>query len=189
MHFFIVSLNFLRLDMMRLPVIHLLRLVVIAMLGALLGACSSTGQPAPLEPSKLDLTVVASDDVNPDDKGRAAPIMVRIYELKTDVAFQEADFFSLQKQDKLILGADMLARNEFILRPGETRTIQRKTHPNTTAIAFLAGYRQLGTATWRTVYKLKPAPEAAWYRAVLPAYKAILKIDLQTSDIKITERD
>lgn len=178
-----------RLDMIRLPLVHLLRLVVVAMLGALLGACGSTGQPAPLEPSKLDLTVVASNDVNPDDKGRAAPILVRIYELGIDAAFQEADFFSLQTQDRATLGADMLARDEFILRPGETRTIQRKTHPNTTAIGFLAGYRQLGAATWRAVYKLKPAPEAAWYRAVLPANKATLKIDLQTSDIRITERD
>jgi len=174
---------------MRLPLYYLSRLALMALFGALLAACSSTGLPPPLEQSKLDLTIVAADDVNPDDKGRASPILVRIYELKTDGPFQEADFFTLQKQDKLTLGADLLVKDEFILRPGETKTIRRKTLPDTTAIGVLAGYRELGTATWRVVYKLKPAPEAAWYRAVMPANKAKLRIELQTNDIKITELD
>lgn len=174
---------------MQLLVAHLPRLVVVAMLGVMLISCSSTGQSPVLESSKLDLTIVANDNVNPDDKGRASPIMVHVYELKTDAAFQEADFFTLQKRGKLTLGADILAEDEIVLRPGESTTVRRKAHPDTTAIGVLAGYRQLSTSTWRVVYKLKPAPEAAWYRAVIPANKVKLKIDLHANDIKITELD
>lgn len=174
---------------MRFPLVHLPCLAAVAMLGILLAACSSTGRPAPLEPVKLDLAIVASDQVNLDDKGRGSPIQVRIYEFRLAVPFQEADFFTLQKQDQLILGADMLVKDEYILRPGEIKNIRRMTHPDTTVIGVLAGYRQLGTATWRAVYKLSPAPEAAWYRAVMPLNKIKLKIDLQTNDIKITERE
>jgi len=175
--------------LMRFPLFFLPRLLVVAMLGALLAACSSVNVPPPLEQSKLELTIVAADDVNPDDKGRASPILIRIYELKSDGPFQEADFFTLQKQDKLTLGADMLAKDEFILRPGQTKFIRRKTQPDTTAIGILAGYRQLGTAVWRIVYKLNPAPEAAWYRMVVPANKTKLNIELQTNDINLTALD
>lgn len=180
------------LDIMRLlfsSFPRLTRATAVAVSGVLLCACSSTGLPTPLEKSKLELAIAASDHLNLDDKGRASPLMVRIYELKTDVAFQEADFFTLQQQDKLILGTDLLAKDEIILRPGETRVIRRKSHPDTTAIGVLAGYRQLSSATWRVVYKLKPAPEAAWYRAVIPANKVKLDIALQANDIRIAERD
>ncbi|WP_329956094.1 type VI secretion system lipoprotein TssJ [Collimonas silvisoli] len=153
----------------------------------LLSACASTGEPVVKEQSKLNLTVVASSDVNPDEKSRAAPLMVRIYELKSDAVFQDADFFSLQTSDKVTLGADLLAKDEYILRPGDSQTIIRKSSPGTAAIGVLAGYRDLSNSTWRTVYKLPPAPDAAWYRAVIPANKIKLQIKLESNAIKLTE--
>jgi type VI secretion system protein VasD len=49
----------------------------------------------PREQTRLDITITAEAGVNPDDKGRAAPIMVRIYELKSEGTFESADYFSL----------------------------------------------------------------------------------------------
>ena len=158
------------------------------MLSSLLCGCSGTASAPLLEASKLELRIVVGDNVNLDDKGRAAPIEVRIYELKSEGVFQQTDFFTLQKQDTLALGADLLLKDEFVFLPGESRTIHRKSQPQTIAIGVLAAYRQLGTATWRGIYKLKPAP-AAWYRAVLPNNKVKLNIELQANDIKIRELD
>ncbi|MDM0112096.1 type VI secretion system lipoprotein TssJ [Variovorax sp. J22R133] len=140
----------------------------------------------PREQTKLDLTIAAAEDVNPDDKGRAAPIMVRVYELKSPGTFESADFFTLNANDKSVIGADMLVRDEFILRPGDTKTIRRKSHPDLAAVGILAGYRDLAHAEWRVVQKLDPAPEAAWYRMVMPANKAKLRIDLQAKGIQVT---
>jgi type VI secretion system protein VasD len=139
------------------------------------------------EPTKLDITIHAAAGVNPNDQGQAAPIMVRIYELKSDEIFKQADFFTLQKTDKVALGADMLVKDEFILRPGDSKTIRRKSYADTVAIGVLAAYRDLPNATWREVYKLPDAPETAWYRSVLPSPKATLDIELRTKDINITE--
>ena len=174
---------------MQLSVFHFSRFVLVVLVSFCISACASSGYPPPLEASKLELAIVASDAVNPDEKGRSSPILVRVYELKNDAVFQESDFFTLQKQDKLTLGSDLLTKDDFILRPGETKTIRRKTYPDTTAIGILAAYRQLNTSTWRIVHKLKPAPEVVWYRAFIPANKVKLKIDLQANDIKITELD
>lgn len=169
----------------RSRIVPLLFVVVLA--SSLLSACASTGQPAVREQSKLDLIVEADSDVNPDAQGRAAPLMVRIYELQSVAAFQQADFVFLQSGDKATLGNDLLAKDEYILRPGDRQTIRRKSSPHTEAIGVFASYRDLPQSTWRVVYKLPGAPEAAWYRAAFPANKITLQIRLESNAIKVTE--
>lgn len=154
---------------------------------ALGSACSSV--PAQREQMKLDLAVTARDTVNPDDKGRPSPVLVRVYELKTASAFENADYYSLENADKTLLTQDLLARDEFILRPGESRAIERKLNADTQAIGFLVGYRELGKATWRSVYKLPPAPEAAWYRMAMPARKVKLQVSLDQQTTTISKPD
>ena len=139
------------------------------------------------EQTKLNLLIEASAGVNPNSSERASPIKVRIYELKDSAAFAEADYFSLDATDKATLAADLLAKDEFILRPGESKRIERKSNPQTTAIGVLASYRDLPNATWRAVHKLKPAPEASWMRFALPAPKLELTVQLQPQGIVLIE--
>src|SRR5476649_1390186 len=91
----------------------------------MLGACASSDPDpkTPKEPLRLELSIKAGSDVNPDDKGRSAPIVVRIYELKNDGTFKSQDFLSLQEKDKPLLAEDLNARDEFLLRPGDLKTI------------------------------------------------------------------
>lgn len=154
-----------------------------------LGACTAPQSTTPKEQIKLDLAISAGSSVNPDDQGRASPVLVRVYELKTESAFQGGDYFSLDKNDKTVVAQDMLMRDEFVLRPGESRDIERKLNPETTALGLLVGYRDLGKATWRTVYKLPPAPEVAWYRAVVPARKVKLQVVLDQQSITVSKPD
>lgn len=141
------------------------------------------------EQTRLELRIEAADNVNPDEKGRAAPIQVRIYELKNDTAFTSADFYSLQDTDKAVLGNDLLVSDEYLMRPGEVKTIHRKTKPETTVIGVLAGYRKLARSQWRETYRLAEAPYASWYREWIPLKKAKLDINIGQSAIVITEQD
>lgn len=165
----------------------ILRLLMLWVLSLALAGCSSA--PAQPEQLKLDLAIQASDSLNPDDKGRASPVLVRLYELKTPNTFEQADYYTLESTDRTVLMQDLLARDEFILRPGEFRDIERKLNPDAQALGFLVGYRDLGKATWRTVYKLPPAPEAAWYRAAIPARKVKLHILLDQQAITVSKPD
>ncbi|WP_175765420.1 type VI secretion system lipoprotein TssJ [Burkholderia ambifaria] len=150
-----------------------------------LSACASSGEPKPKEPIRLDMRVNARPDVNPDDRGRAAPIVVRIYELKNDGAFNAADFFTLQTQDKTVLADDVVKRDELQLRPGEHQMLVRRPDPVTTTIGVIAAYRDLPNAVWRAVYTMPAAPDKAWYRLFTPKLK--LTIDLEAKAVKITE--
>lgn len=150
-----------------------------------LSACASSGEPKPKEPIRLDMRVNARPDVNPGDRGRAAPIVVRIYELKNDGAFNAADFFTLQTRDKTVLADDVVERDELQLRPGEHQTLVRRPDPATTTIGVIAAYRDLPNAVWRAVYTMPAAPDKAWYRLFTPKLK--LTIDLEAKAVKITE--
>jgi type VI secretion system protein VasD len=158
---------------------------IIAVAFALVLAACASSDPKPLKMAiRLDLSVVASAGVNPDDQKRAAPIIVRLYELKTDSAFAAADYFSLQDKDKTLLADDIVRRDEFQLRPGEKKVFQRKIDPTTTRLGILAAYRDLPNSVWREVYTLPTTPDAAWYYR---SPKLKLTVDLDANAIRVTE--
>lgn len=160
-----------------------------ALLAGLLTGCATSSSDPLKEPTRVDLVIHAQSAVNPNEEGRAAPIVVRVYELKSDTAFNAADFFGLQGNEKIVLADDLVKRDEFLMRPGDTRKIKRLAKPDTVAIGVLAAYRDLGKSVWRTVYKLPTAPDAAWYRSVMPSNKVKLQIELEEHAIKMTERE
>ncbi|WP_439890904.1 type VI secretion system lipoprotein TssJ [Ralstonia sp. 25C] len=149
-----------------------------------LSACAS-GEPKPKEPIRLEMSVNALSGVNPDDRGRPAPIVVRIYELKNDGAFKAADFFTLQTQDKTVLADDVVKRDELQLRPGEQQVVVRRPDAATTAIGVIAAYRDLPNSVWRTVYTMPAALDKAWYSFSAP--KLTLNIDLDANATRIAE--
>lgn len=168
------------------------RLLAAGLLPAALSACSvfsSNDAATAKEPARLEITVQAADDLNVDLKGRGAPMLLRVYELKSDVAFQEADYFGIQNTAKAVLGADLLSVDQFIIRPGESRDIKRKSNPETTAIGIFAGYRDLPNSVWRVVHKLPPATDASWYRMVVPSTKVVLKVELQANAISVVDKE
>jgi type VI secretion system protein VasD len=154
-----------------------------------LTACSSTPTPVFKEQTNLRLRIAACENVNPNEWGNAAPIQVRIYELKSATAFESADFFTLQSEDRKVLGDDVLVVDEFILRPGDQRDLTRKSNPATTAIGVLAGYRELDKSVWRTVYRLPVAPDAAWYRVAIPDKEQKLMIRLDQRAVSVSKTD
>lgn len=169
----------------------LLRLTGVFSLASALSGCGlftpPAVAPAQTEPTNLDLRLQASNGLNPDARGRAAPILVRVYELRSAQGFQDADFFSLYNADRSTLGTDVLAVDQLILRPGQSHRIERKSHPETRAIGVLAGYRDLPNATWRAVQPMPEAPEAKWYRGILPNQRLQLQIDLQPLAVRVTD--
>jgi type VI secretion system protein VasD len=158
---------------------------LLLMVCLVLQGCSTA--PTRKEPLQLKLLIETSGNLNSDEQGRAAPVMVRVYELKSAAAFDSADFFTLQNEDKNVLAADLLAVDEFIMRPGTDERIERKSNPATTAIGVQVGYRELGKSVWRATWRLPEAPDAAWYRAVVPDRTVALKIEARDQAVSITE--
>jgi type VI secretion system protein VasD len=106
--------------------------------------------------TKLNLRLTASDQLNPDMNGRPSPIVVRLYELKHAVAFENADFFSLYERAKESLAPDMVATEELELRPGETVELKLSVQKGSRYVGVVAAYRDLSQSSWRSTLYLAP---------------------------------
>ena len=87
------------------------------------------------------MTVAAAADTNPDGSGRPSPIVVRVYQLKTDAAVKGADFFALYDDDQKVLGAELISRDEYVMNPSERKTIDVTVSRDTRFIGALAAFR------------------------------------------------
>jgi type VI secretion system protein VasD len=149
--------------------------------GVLAAACASAPTPAPppqpavpvqLDPVTLQVTLVASEDVNPDIRGRASPLSVRIMELRSRSAFDASDFFSLYEREQATLGTELLAKEQYILRPGDTQGYTRKAQGETRFLGVVAAYRDLEGSTWRVAVGI--APPAPPVRGRPPASQRVM---------------
>lgn len=118
-------------------------LAVCGILGiALIGGCAS-------KPPLLKGAIKTDATTNPDTTGRASPVVVRVYELKSLALFNTADFFSLFEKERETLGTELVGREEYDLRPAETRPYQRQLQPDTRFIGVVAAFRDLEKSRWR----------------------------------------
>lgn len=101
------------------------------------------------DPPKVVIRIEAGSNINPDMMGRASPVVLRIYELKSDDIFNNADFFALYDNDAAILGGDMAARDEMEIPPGEKVGIEKELDMEVRYIGVMAAYRDLDNAVWR----------------------------------------
>ena len=134
----------------RVPVRVLQGLVMAAVLA--LAGCAA----GPPKPTSVKVTLQASATVNPDARKRASPLVVRVYELKSSAGFDAADFLSLYERDQTTLAAEMLGREEFTLRPGESRPWEKIVGPEVRFIGVMAAYRDIERARWKTLIPIKP---------------------------------
>jgi len=116
--------------------------------GTSLSGCAMLGFGGP---ATLKADVVAGVQVNPDSRKRASPVVVRVFELKSSTLFEQADFVSLFEKEQAVLGAELVSREEFVLRPGETKPLNKPLSPDTKFIGVMAAFRELERARWRVV--------------------------------------
>ena len=133
--------------------------LAVLMTGMLAGCPSSPKVPLPFIPVPLSIFIQANDKINPDSKGRPSPAKVVIYELKSPAAFESADFFSISQKDQATLGAEMLSREEFFLRPGDSKTLTRKGNAESGFIGVFVEFRDIDQTVWRAVTAVPPAQQ------------------------------
>jgi type VI secretion system protein VasD len=130
------------------PMTRIFRTLSIALLMAsclTLTACKS----APPKPKVLKLNVAVSADANPDAQNRPSPIVIRIYQLKDDAAFKDADFFALYDKEQATLAASLISRQEFEVAPGAQKVVDYQLAPDAKFFGVAAGYRNIRDAAWR----------------------------------------
>jgi type VI secretion system protein VasD len=114
--------------------------------------------PAPAPAKPLLVLVTASATINPGLNERPAPVVLRLYELRSSSSFDSADFFALLQKEGQVLGADLLVRDEYQLKPGEQLELSRKLSAGVTRVAAMVAFRDLERAIWKTSISIGNPP-------------------------------
>ncbi len=139
--------------------------LLIAMVGAagLLAGCGTFGAVSDMvdrtlgfKPGDTTITVDAAPGVNPDASNRPSPILVRIYQLKSGAALEQADYFKLTENPQAALGDTLISSEQMLLTPGKTRTLSVQFDPAAHQIGVVAGFRDIDRAKWRAVESIDP---------------------------------
>ncbi len=124
----------------------------------------------------VKLIVSASHDINPDSAGVPAPVVLRLYELTTDQAFESADFIRLYEQDSAALGDSLIRRRQLSgVVPGEQVEQQLVLDASTRYIGLLAEFYQY---------------ESAAYKVIVPitarnVFKDVIKVQLSGNQLSV----
>ena len=110
------------------------------------------GCPSP----RITMEVASQPNVNPDSSGRPSPIIVKMYEMRNDMAFRQGDFQVLFMEPMKVLGANLVAMDELLFVPGEARIVEYAPMPETRYVGILAGFRQMERAKLRAVLPVDP---------------------------------
>jgi type VI secretion system protein VasD len=133
------------------------RMALVSLSLMLLSGCGGGGDSAAAPKTTGLRFIVAADElINPNTESQPAPVVVRIYELKSLNAFLQATFFQLLDNDTALLGPDMLGKREIEIKPGEKQAFDRATPVETRYIGVIAGFRESDKATWRTNMDIVP---------------------------------
>lgn len=119
------------------------------------GCVSVPGGPQTSEQPQartISVTLGASSDVNPGPDGRAAPLPVQVYVLRSTGAFQSQDYFGLKGGSAI--SADQVDSRSISLRPGETKQLSVNSGTDGAYLGVIAGYRNIDNANWRAVSSL-----------------------------------
>ena len=119
-----------------------------------LGGCETLGFGP--DPTRLEVSIEASPNLNPNAEGRPSPIVMRFYELSAADVFENSDFFTLYDNEMSTLGKYILFRDEMNIKPGEIKSFKRDAKLDTVYVGVIAAYRDLDNARWRGILEIKP---------------------------------
>lgn len=138
-----------------------MRLVLPLLAMALVTACSSTPAPATPPPEKcppaaVQVTLNATDRVNPSPDGEGRPVQVRVYLLVSDARLRNATFEEIWQDDKAVLAEDVQSMSEHTVFPGKTAEVTLKRNPDASFLAVVALFREPQGKDWFISYELEP---------------------------------
>ncbi len=110
------------------------------------------------EVQKVSLSVVASDTINPSPEGEPRPVLLRVYQLKDEIALHSATFDQVWRNDKEALGSDIVMRGETYAYPNTRTEVAFQRNPDANSVVVAALYRGFQGKSWFITFELPPAP-------------------------------
>lgn len=112
--------------------------------------CATT-RPTCRIPDNVKLELESSDQVNPDERGRPLPTVVRVYQLADLSKLQGAAFDDIWERDKDVLGTTLIKADELTVYPGQVTVKRFKRDAKADFVVGVAVFRTPMGGAWRTI--------------------------------------
>jgi len=96
---------------------------------------------------KVNLSSTATLNLNNNDE--ALPVVVRIYQLSDNQAFEDASFEDLWKSDISVLGNTLLRKEIVVLDPASQQKIELERHDMARYVGIMAAFHDQSNDSWR----------------------------------------
>lgn len=118
----------------------------------LIAACKHAPPPPPPTPPAaidVEVRVIVAPDVNPNRSGRASPVFLRVFELRDQARFLNAEFDDVTLRADATLAATLLGREERMVDPASSVVLTLKIDPAAQVLGVVAEYSDLADSRWR----------------------------------------
>lgn len=126
----------------------------------LMSCSSSSTEPGGVLDFDTDfkLKIVAEENINPDDNKVPSPVIVRMYELKTTKAFEQANFIDLYEKDSEILGKSLVTSQLLKpIKPGESSNTNFILSKDTQFVGLYVEFLQYENAKYKLTIPVEKA--------------------------------
>ena len=156
-----------------------LRLICVVLAMFLLASCAMTRTVAtPYD----NVTLTASVNINPDPRGRPAPLTVRLYELSSRTTFDYIDFDAAFFNSAVVLSDELLSTSEQVVLPQQSVSHRIELNEKTKFIGIVAAYRDIDRAKWKLVYPVN----SNWFQShTVQLSESELRLERGTVETKV----
>jgi type VI secretion system protein VasD len=83
-------------------------------------------------------------------------VIVRVYQLGSKAAFEQAEFYPLYNTDAAALGPDLVKKEEWLVTPGSSKSTTFSPGDSVRAVGVFGAYSDFQNATWRATADIPP---------------------------------
>lgn len=133
-----------------------------ALAGGLLG-CSApvpAEKPEPCDVQVVTLNLYAADNINPNESDKPRPVVVRLYQLATDMKMLNAKYDDILLEDEKVLGKDLLKKDEVEVYPNDLVEVKFERLKDASVLCGAAMFRGPKGHSWKTYYTFPPMPNS-----------------------------
>jgi type VI secretion system protein VasD len=149
----------------------LAKLLALAIAGTSIGVLAVTASagcgsvvppetPKPCDKQIITLDIYAAGDVNPDD-GHPRPVVVRLYQLSSDLKLQNARYDDVLLKPDETLGKDIMKVDEVTVFPNDHLEVKFERIKEAEFLAGVALFHTPKGQSWKTFYLFPLAPGEA----------------------------
>lgn len=99
----------------------------------------------------VKVNIAASSRVNPDAKGRAHPVRLKVYQLTNKHSFVNASYHDLVTRDFLVLGDALVRSTEVVIKPGQSSKLALDQNIAGRYVGIVAMFNQPHGENWRVI--------------------------------------